>query len=388
VARPQRLSEAQIAELFDPPTEQRDLVRHFTLSEADLGAIRRCRGDHNRLGYALMLCYLRHPGRALRSGERPPPALLAFVAEQIGILPDAVDGYLAAERNRQRHAVECQEQLGLRPFGKRAAAELASALLPQAIEDDRLARLAELVMETCRQHRIVVPSPAALERLCAELRHQARPEVYRRLTDGLTAEQRRRLDALTRRREETSQNWLTWLRQMPEAAIVSSVNPSRNKKQPAAHEEAPMPRRRVRSRDCVTCAREIPMRSAITWCVGPSVFIVSIRSAVGARLKNANMVGGGGARFGRGVGSGADLVGVAVSATSNRRPCPSEFSGLGGGGGEQVEASGRRRGRHCGGVRDGGWRRAKCVRGTPDGCKETWGAWKRVHRNSDQPEAI
>src|SRR5271157_5236425 len=152
--------------MFDPPTEHRDLVRHFTLSEADLGAIRRCRGDHNRLGYALMLCYLRHPGRALRSGERPPPALLAFVAEQIGILPDAVDEYLAAERNRQRHAVECQEQLGLRPFGKRPAAELASVLLPQAIEDDRLAHLAELVMETCRQHRIVVPSPATLERLC------------------------------------------------------------------------------------------------------------------------------------------------------------------------------------------------------------------------------
>ena len=64
-----------------------------------------------------MLCYLRHPGRALRTGERPPAALLAFVAEQIGVLPEAVDEYLAAERNRQRHAVECQEQLGLRPFG-------------------------------------------------------------------------------------------------------------------------------------------------------------------------------------------------------------------------------------------------------------------------------
>jgi hypothetical protein len=35
------LNEAQIAEMFDPPTEHRDLVRHFTLSEADLGAIRR-----------------------------------------------------------------------------------------------------------------------------------------------------------------------------------------------------------------------------------------------------------------------------------------------------------------------------------------------------------
>ena len=88
MARPQRLSEAQIAELFDPPTEQRDLVRHFTLSEADLGAIRRCRGDHNRLGYALMLCYLRHPGRArLYSFGRPSdyPTLEPLIAGRINV---------------------------------------------------------------------------------------------------------------------------------------------------------------------------------------------------------------------------------------------------------------------------------------------------------------
>jgi hypothetical protein len=36
VARRQRLSETQIAELFDPPAEQRELVRHFTLSFADI----------------------------------------------------------------------------------------------------------------------------------------------------------------------------------------------------------------------------------------------------------------------------------------------------------------------------------------------------------------
>ena len=32
-------------------------------------------------------------------------------------LPSAMDAYLANERNRQRQAIECQEQLGLRPFG-------------------------------------------------------------------------------------------------------------------------------------------------------------------------------------------------------------------------------------------------------------------------------
>jgi hypothetical protein len=118
------LSEIQIAELFDPPIEQRELVRYYTLSEADLTAIARCRGDHNRLGHAIMRCYLRYPGRALHVGERPPAAMLEFVAEQIGVFPASIDEYLASERNRQRHAIECREQIGLRYFGKRAAAEL------------------------------------------------------------------------------------------------------------------------------------------------------------------------------------------------------------------------------------------------------------------------
>src|SRR4051812_9223725 len=158
-----------------------------------------------------MLCYLRFPGRALRASERPPATLLAFVADQIRVLPDSIDEYLAAERTRQRQAVECQERLGLRPFGRRAAAELADALLPEAIENDQLAYLAEQVMQACRQRQIVVPSPAALERLCAELRNHARREAHRWLTQGLSAEQRRRLDALTQRQKETGHSWLTWL---------------------------------------------------------------------------------------------------------------------------------------------------------------------------------
>src|ERR1700759_3612369 len=67
--RRQQLTETQIAALFDPPTEQRELVRHYTLSAADLAMIRRCRGDHNSLGQSLMLCYLRHPGRPLKADD-------------------------------------------------------------------------------------------------------------------------------------------------------------------------------------------------------------------------------------------------------------------------------------------------------------------------------
>src|SRR5271155_787561 len=91
------------------------------------------RGDHNRLGHALMLCYLRYPGRPLRAGERPPESLVAFVAEQIDVLPQSIDSYRSAGRSRRSHATELQDRLRLRPFGTRPAAELASWLLPQAI---------------------------------------------------------------------------------------------------------------------------------------------------------------------------------------------------------------------------------------------------------------
>ena len=98
--RRQQLTEAQIAALFDPPTDRRELVRHCTLSEADTAMIRRCRGDHSRLGYALMLCYLRYPGRPLRINERPPAALISFVAEQIDVRPECIDDYLISGQNR------------------------------------------------------------------------------------------------------------------------------------------------------------------------------------------------------------------------------------------------------------------------------------------------
>ena len=193
-------------------------MRHYTLSEADITMIRRRRGDHSRLGHALMLCYLRYPGRPLHAGEQPAAALVSFVAYQIDVLPKTIDDHPGSEQNRRRHAVELQDQFGLRPFGARAAAELTNWLLPHAIENDQLAHLAERVLEECRRRRVIIPRHQRLERLCIDARHRARREVQRRLTEGLSADQRQRLDALSNRREETNQTWLTWLRQMPEAA--------------------------------------------------------------------------------------------------------------------------------------------------------------------------
>src|SRR5260370_1754351 len=168
--RRQQLTEAQITALLDPPTDQRELVRHYTLSAAALAAIRSCSGNHNRLGHALMICYLRYPGRPLKAGERPPRPLLLFIAEQIDALPEAIEDYLAAERNRQRHVAEPQARLGFRPFGTRPAADLAGWLLPHAIESDRLVHLAGLVGGECPRRRVGVPTARPLQPPCLPAR--------------------------------------------------------------------------------------------------------------------------------------------------------------------------------------------------------------------------
>src|SRR5688572_33334531 len=80
--RRRALTGAQLAGLLALPAAEPDLIRHWTLDRADLAAIDRRRGAHNRLGYALQLCAFRYPGRLLRPGEAIPEAALRFVAGQ------------------------------------------------------------------------------------------------------------------------------------------------------------------------------------------------------------------------------------------------------------------------------------------------------------------
>jgi hypothetical protein len=60
------------------------VVRYYTLvrDDPDLNGMKRT--PHGRLGYAVTLCYLRHPGRVPEPDEQPPVQLLDYVAGQVG----------------------------------------------------------------------------------------------------------------------------------------------------------------------------------------------------------------------------------------------------------------------------------------------------------------
>ena len=80
--RRRALTGVQIEALLALPTTEPDLIRHYTLSPADLAVIARRRRPHNRLGFAVQLCYLRFPGVILGVDEPPFPPLFPLGASR------------------------------------------------------------------------------------------------------------------------------------------------------------------------------------------------------------------------------------------------------------------------------------------------------------------
>ena len=79
------LSAGQRTRLFAVPTERAEMARHYLLDAGDLALVRTKRRAANRLGFAVQICLLRHPGTGLGPGEHPPTPMLAFVAEQLAV---------------------------------------------------------------------------------------------------------------------------------------------------------------------------------------------------------------------------------------------------------------------------------------------------------------
>ena len=62
MARRQLLTREALGSHYDPPTDEREIARHFTLSREDLDLVSERRGAPSRLGFALLLLWTRAIG--------------------------------------------------------------------------------------------------------------------------------------------------------------------------------------------------------------------------------------------------------------------------------------------------------------------------------------
>src|SRR5262245_58257931 len=152
------LTPAERAGLLAFPTTDDELLRHYTFSEPDLSVIGQRRGDHNRLGFAVQLCYLRYPGGALPPDAEPPASLLSIVGRQLRIAPEVWPQYAQRPETRREHLAELQAWLKLTPFSVADYRCLVHQLAELAQQTDRGIALAEVLVERLRQQRIILPA--------------------------------------------------------------------------------------------------------------------------------------------------------------------------------------------------------------------------------------
>jgi TnpA family transposase len=131
------LASAERESLLALPDTNEELIRHYTFSESDLSIIRQRRGAANRLGFAVLLCYLRFPGIILNVDQPPFPPLLKLIADQLKVGIEAWDKYGEREQTRREHLVELQTVFGFQPFTLSHYREAVRMLTELAMHTDK-----------------------------------------------------------------------------------------------------------------------------------------------------------------------------------------------------------------------------------------------------------
>src|SRR5271155_2461939 len=104
--RRELLTSTERLQLLAFPDDEGELIRLATLTRNDLAFARQHRGDHNRLGIAVLMVYLRYPGRVLAEDERPNGAILNLIARQLDTPVSAWDLYAMRDETRRGHLLE------------------------------------------------------------------------------------------------------------------------------------------------------------------------------------------------------------------------------------------------------------------------------------------
>ena len=211
--RRQILNARQRAMLFDLPTDQETLLRHYTLADDDIEHILFRRRAHNRFGFALQLCVFRYPGRLLMPSEVIPSEITEFLAAQLGLSADDLADYAHRAETRREHLADLREIYGYKMFTGRGARDLTDWLAGEAETAQSNADLAQRFVDQCRQSMMIVPGITTVERLCADALVAAERRIETRIVDRLDNDTKRKLDGLLSELIDDRITRFVWLRQ-------------------------------------------------------------------------------------------------------------------------------------------------------------------------------
>ena len=218
------LTDRQREALLHLPVDQGELLRHYTLSDEDLGHIRQRRRAHNRFGFALQLCVLRYPGRVLAPGELIPAQVSDFIAAQLGLTSDDLLLYAAREETRHEHLADLRRIYGYRSFSGRGARDLREWIAREAEAATSNEDLARRLVAECRRTRTILPGSSTIERLCADALVEAERRIEDLIAHRITPTLSENLAHLLEDTVDGRVTRFVWLRQFEVGANSAAAN--------------------------------------------------------------------------------------------------------------------------------------------------------------------
>ncbi len=139
--------------------------------------------------------------------------LLAFIAEQVGVSPDAIGGFARRPQTRYEHLAALRKRFGFSDLADARKAELKQWLAPIALKTADGHAVLVALAEEMRRRRIIIPGISVAERMAAEAMHAADKTAVRLICERVPAEARTRMDALLTEKAHRQQSELSWLRE-------------------------------------------------------------------------------------------------------------------------------------------------------------------------------
>ncbi len=208
------LTDAEKQSLFKIPNDISEMSKYYLLSEADLSIISQKRGNHNKLGFAILLCCMRYPGISFNTDTQILEETIKFISEQLKILEhNSWRNYFNREQTRREHLVELQSLFGFEIFNNSHYQLMLQELLLLTKQTDKGLIIANELVYLLRKSAILLPSPAVIERLCAEAITIGSQEFFKDLIQSLSASDFIKLDELLKIQPQTKITYLTWLQQ-------------------------------------------------------------------------------------------------------------------------------------------------------------------------------
>ena len=199
-----RLVPASVREaILGIPSDIASLERNYLLADDDLDLIGTRRRPENRLGLALHIALLRHPGQGWLDDTDPPTPLVAWLAEQIKVPFPAQARYGSRGATRSNHRRLAIRHLGLRAFvpahDMRTAMDVAARA---AFDTDDGRIILARVSGAIQAQRFVLPSADTLERIGLAGRARARRLSAQAVNDALDDERKAGAERVARVRSE------------------------------------------------------------------------------------------------------------------------------------------------------------------------------------------